>query len=73
MLFDPEPKKRLKERSQLHRIVAQNCWMFGEDFMLSVDDQSLTEVLRSHKKILGEDIVIDAPVSMSRRSAESWT
>lgn len=30
--------------------------------MLSVDDQSLTEVLRSHKKILGEDIVIDAPV-----------
>ena len=62
VLFDPEPKKRLKERSQLHRIVAQNCWMFGEDFMLSVDDQSLTEVLRSHKKILGEDIVIDAPV-----------
>ncbi len=61
VLFDPEPKKRLRERTQLHRIVAQNCWMFGEDFMLSVDDQSLTEVL-IHKKILGEDIVIDAPV-----------
>lgn len=42
--------------------------MFGEDFMLSVDDQSLTEVLRSHKKILGEDIVIDAPVKHVSRA-----
>lgn len=62
ILFDPEPKKRLKERSQLHRIVAQNTWLFGEEFSLSVDDQSLTEVLRKHKKLLGEDTVIDAPV-----------
>ena len=30
--------------------------------MLSVDDQSLTEVLRAHKKILGDGLVIDAPV-----------
>jgi hypothetical protein len=30
VLFDPEPKQRLKERSQLHRIIAQNCWLFGE-------------------------------------------
>lgn len=62
ILFDAEPKKRLKERSQLHRIVAQNTWLFGEQFSLSVDDQSLTEVLRKHKKLLGEGIVIDAPV-----------
>lgn len=62
ILFDPEPKKRLKERSQLHRIIAQNCWLFGEEYNLSVDDQSLTEVLRKHKKLLGEDIIIDEPV-----------
>lgn len=62
LLFDPIPKKRLKERSQLHRIIAENCWLFGEEFSLSVDDQSLTEVLRAHRKILDEDIVIDAPV-----------
>ncbi len=62
ILFDPEPKKRLKERSQLHRIVAENCWLFGEEYALSVDDQSLTEVLRAHKKLIGEDTVIDAPV-----------
>ncbi|HEF4738877.1 TPA: ATP-binding protein [Burkholderia multivorans] len=62
VLFDPEPKKRLKERSQLHRIVAQNCWLFGEEFNLSVDDRSLTEVLIAHKKILDPNVVIDAPV-----------
>lgn len=62
ILFDKEPKKRLKERAQLHRIIAQNTWLFGEEFSLSVDDQSLTEVLRTHKKLLGEQIVIDVPV-----------
>lgn len=62
LLFDPIPKKRLKERSQLHRIIAENCWLFGEEFSLSVDDQSLTEVLRAHKKFLDDDIVIDSPV-----------
>lgn len=62
VLFDPEPKKRLKERSQLHRIIAQNCWLFGEEFSLSVDDQSLTQVLVEHKKMLDPEIMIDEPV-----------
>jgi hypothetical protein len=62
ILFDEGPKERLKERTQLHRIVAENCWLFGEEFSLSVDDQGLTEVLRAHKKVLGEDTVIDEPV-----------
>lgn len=62
VLFDAEPKKRLKERSQLHRIIAQNCWLFGEEYNLSVDDQSLTEVLRKHRKLLGDHLVIDEPV-----------
>lgn len=62
ILFDEESRRRLKERSQLHRIVAQNCWLFGEEYHLSVDDKSLTEVLRKHRKLLGDDTVIDEPV-----------
>lgn len=62
VLFDPEPSRRIKERSQLHRIIAQNCWIFGEEFSLSVDDRSLTEVLVAHRKMLDPNIVIDAPV-----------
>ena len=62
ILFDADTKARLKERSQLHRIIAQNCWLFGEEYNLSVDDKSLTEVLRKHRKLLGEEITIDEPV-----------
>jgi hypothetical protein len=40
MLFDPELKKNFKERTQLHRILADNnTWVFGEEFALTVDDQ----------------------------------
>ena len=62
ILFDTQCKKNLKERSQLHRIIAQACWIMGEEYSLSVDDRSLNEVLRKHKKILREEIVIDEPV-----------
>jgi hypothetical protein len=63
LLFDPGSKKLLKERSQLHRMIAENnTWVFGEQFNLTVDDQSLTEVLRKHRKLIGDDIAIDAPV-----------
>ncbi len=62
ILFTAESKKRLKERSQLHQIIAQNCWLFGEEYNLSVSDRSLTEVLRKHRKLLGDGTVIDEPV-----------
>jgi len=48
-----EHKERLKERSQLHRILADEVWLFGEQYTLAVDDQSLTEVLRKHVQLLG--------------------
>jgi hypothetical protein len=62
MLFDSDLKKNFKERSQLHRIIADNTWMFGEEFALTVDDQSLTEVLRQHLKLVNRDIIVDEPV-----------
>ena len=62
IVFDTELKKHLKERSQLHKILAENSWLFGDQFHLAVNDQSLTEVLRKHRKLINEDIVIDEPV-----------
>jgi hypothetical protein len=63
VLFDPDSKKLLKERSQLHRMIAENnTWIFGEELNLTGDDQSLTEVLRKHRGLIGEDTVIDQPV-----------
>ena len=63
LLFEADSKKHLRERSQLHRMIAENnTWIFGEEFNLTVDDQSLTEVLRKHQKQIGEDTAIDHPV-----------
>jgi hypothetical protein len=46
LIFDTDFKERTLERSQLHRLVAENTWIFGEQYGLSADDQSLTEVLK---------------------------
>lgn len=58
-----EGKEKLKERTQLHRLLAENCWVFGDEYFISVDDQSLTECLKKHKKIIGEDVDILEPVA----------
>lgn len=56
-------KDNLKERSQLHKILAKNTWIFGDEFTLSVDDQSLTEVLKKHAACLEDNIIINNPVT----------
>ena len=62
IIFNPELKKALKERSQLHKIIEDNTWIFGEQFALSVSDQSLTQVLRKHLDNQGIEVVTDTPV-----------
>ncbi len=55
VLNDPDLKKHMLERTQLHRVLAGETWVFGEEFALAVDDESLTTVLKRHLKILGRD------------------
>ena len=62
LVFEKALKDRVRERTQLHRIVAENSWMFGEQYHLSVDDQSLTEVLKKHIEAKGREVEIDMPV-----------
>ncbi len=47
MLFDQPYKNELLERKQLQRLVAANTWLFGEEYFLMNDDESLLNVLRS--------------------------
>jgi Histidine kinase-, DNA gyrase B-, and HSP90-like ATPase len=48
LIFDKEIGATLRERSQLHRILADNTWLFGEEHHLMVDDRSLDECLKQH-------------------------
>lgn len=66
ILFDQEKKKRLRERSELHRILANGqTWVFGETYALAVDDQGLTKALQVHYDLLGIDEPVTEPVTDS--------
>lgn len=55
ILFDPVAKRLTKERSQLHRMLANETWLFGEEYHLTADDESLQTVLRRHRYLLGRE------------------
>jgi hypothetical protein len=64
LVLDHDIKKHVKERSQLHRILAAETWVFGEEYALTVDDESLTSVLRAHLAVLGrEELANETPVA----------
>jgi Histidine kinase-, DNA gyrase B-, and HSP90-like ATPase len=50
----------LNEPRQLHPIISSEMWLFGEQYAIGADEQSLKSVLASHVKILGrQEIVTD--------------
>jgi len=58
--FDKELKKHVKERSQLHRILANETWVFREEYALTADDTTLTTELKAHTALLGrEDLALE--------------
>jgi hypothetical protein len=60
LLFEDEAKQKVLERKHLHRILAKHTWLFGEEFSLSVDDQSLDAVLAKHLELIrGEQEQVD--------------
>lgn len=67
ILFDHEAKQRLKERSQLHKMLESNTWIFGEEYNLWASDRELTTVLRAHKERLDPELIIDEPVKLLTR------
>jgi hypothetical protein len=62
LLYDPQSRPTLKERSQLHKLVSRNTWIFGDEFFLVNNDESLTNVLRKHVNNALFDIDLDKPV-----------
>ncbi len=64
IVLDPQKKARLRERTQLHKILAQETWIFGEQYNLWVSDQGLRKVLERHRDKLDPSLVIDEPVKV---------
>lgn len=65
MLFSKDSKEELLERDQLHKVLAKETWIFGEEFHLSHNEATLNEVLKKHLKTLrkedkdGEDVKLE--------------
>ncbi|WEH35863.1 ATP-binding protein [Streptomyces sp. AM 4-1-1] len=49
------------ERARLHRILENECWVFGEEYGLHAGERSLDEVLRRHCSLLGRDTPVPGP------------
>jgi hypothetical protein len=56
LIFEADSKKQTLERRQLHRILANETWVFGEEWALTGDDDRLTRVLAAHLHLLGDDV-----------------
>jgi hypothetical protein len=68
ILFDFEARRKLRERSQLHKILEQYTWVFGEEYHLWASDRELTTVLKAHREKLDPDLIIDDPVKIVNKS-----
>ncbi|WP_432246139.1 ATP-binding protein (plasmid) [Arthrobacter sp. G.S.26] len=66
LLFDKEPRKTTLERTQLHRILAVETWIFGEEWAKTGDDERLVDVARKHLSYLGEDVELGAGEPIKR-------
>lgn len=58
IVSDPELKKHVRERSQLHKIVASETWIFREEYALTANDNTLKTALQQHIGILGRDELV---------------
>lgn len=54
-MSDKDLKKKVKERSQLHKFLIRHLWILGDQYSYGTDDQTLYNVLLRHLDILGRD------------------
>lgn len=56
ILFGEETKEKLLERSQLHKILEKEAWIFQEDFALSSSEERLEDIMAKHLNLMGERV-----------------
>lgn len=52
--------KPIKERTQFHKVLLKELWVFGEKYTIGTSDQSLKNLLIEHIKCLGRDELVPA-------------
>ena len=57
LVFDAETKKLTKERSELHRILANETWVFANEYTLTGDDDRARSFARADEPSVHEEKV----------------
>lgn len=58
IVYNDSVGKTIKERSQFHKLLLKELWVFGEKYALGTSDQSLRNLLHAHIRCLGRDEMI---------------
>jgi len=56
MIYDPVLSESFREVDQLHPLIRDNAWIFGETWQLTASEKTLRTVLRS---VIDEDVVLE--------------
>ncbi len=66
MVYNDSVGKAIKERTQFHKVLLKELWIFGEKYTLGTSDKSLKNLLLEHIKCLGrDDLIPDIPPEAS--------
>ena len=55
MVYNDSVGKAIKERTQFHKVLLKELWIFGEKYTLGTSDQSLRNLSKAHLNCLGRD------------------
>lgn len=55
LIYNKELSKNVLERKHLHKIIANETWLFGDEYTYGVDDITLKNVLKEYLQFLGRE------------------
>lgn len=65
LVYSPDVSDEMREVDQLHPLIRDNVWIFGEEWKLSASELGLTNVLRA---AVGDDVALE--VDLSRQAGK---
>ncbi|MEU1734311.1 ATP-binding protein [Streptosporangium sp. NPDC020145] len=71
LVFEPEISRTVRERSELHKILERETWIFGDAYALMVSDQSLDAVLTRHLEELGRGSEVGGATPVRREDGRT--
>jgi Histidine kinase-, DNA gyrase B-, and HSP90-like ATPase len=70
LVFNADAKRQTRERTQLHKMLEVESWLFGDEWTLTASDQTLRRVLHKHLRLLGEHVSYENSMPASQQAGK---